>query len=184
MGHRQALWLVGPVLLAVAAHLHLYDTGRPPGSSGAPAPPPTCKRRVQVGDPDARLLCLDRQPLWRLLGAGVPRACLGVGAAVRPARLIPGDRIVITRGPTPTCRVGRMAAPAISTLGLPVDINRGSAAELATLPRVGKRLARRIVARRKRHGPFRAPADLLEVRGLGHRLLRRIQPRLIGLPPP
>lgn len=48
-----------------------------------------------------------------------------------------------------------------------IDINRGSLAELATLPGIGPTRARAIVLHRVRHGPFRAAADLLAVDGLG-----------------
>jgi len=48
-----------------------------------------------------------------------------------------------------------------------LDINRADAADLQALPGIGPVLARRIVAHREAHGPFRDPADLLHVSGLG-----------------
>lgn len=76
-----------------------------------------------------------------------------------------------------------MIATAIVTLGLPVDINRAGIAELATLPGVGRGLARRIRNHRRRRGPFGRPEDLLEVRGIGRRLLHRLRPRLARMRP-
>ena len=43
---------------------------------------------------------------------------------------------------------------------------------LQALPGVGPALARRIVAHREAHGPFRRPADLLRVPGIGAKRLR------------
>jgi competence protein ComEA len=56
-----------------------------------------------------------------------------------------------------------------------VDLNRASAAELATLPRIGPALAARIVADRARRGPFAAAEDLDRVRGVGPGILAAIR---------
>ena len=40
---------------------------------------------------------------------------------------------------------------------------------------VGPALARRIVAHRETHGPFRSPADLLQVSGVGAKRYARLQ---------
>jgi competence protein ComEA len=50
---------------------------------------------------------------------------------------------------------------------------------LQTLPGVGPTLARRIVAHRETHGPFRTPADLLHVSGVGAKRYARLH-GLIG----
>lgn len=63
-----------------------------------------------------------------------------------------------------------------------LDPNTASADELARLPRVGEGLARRIVERRERHGPFRNLADLDSVSGIGPALLASAAPHLT-LPP-
>jgi len=60
----------------------------------------------------------------------------------------------------------------------PLDLNRSSAKDLESLPGVGPVLARRIVAHRERHGPFRAAEELLAVRGIGPRLLARLRPHV------
>jgi len=49
----------------------------------------------------------------------------------------------------------------------PVSVNRAPAEVLATLPGIGEKLAARIVAHREKDGPFRQPADLLKVNGIG-----------------
>lgn len=59
-----------------------------------------------------------------------------------------------------------------------VAVNRADAAELATLPGVGPHLAQAIVEDRARNGPYRAPGDLLRVRGIGPGVLKRIEGRI------
>lgn len=68
-------------------------------------------------------------------------------------------------------------APAPSADG-PLDLNRATAAELETLPRIGPALAARIVAFRQEHGPFRSVAELEQVSGIGPRMLEQLTPRL------
>ena len=63
-----------------------------------------------------------------------------------------------------------------------VDVNTAEWAELSVLPDVGDQLARDIVESRRRLGPFRSPADLRRVRGVGPRTLARISPYLAPFP--
>jgi competence protein ComEA len=55
-----------------------------------------------------------------------------------------------------------------------LDINRADATALQALPGVGLALARRIVTHREAHGPFRRPADLLQVPGVGAKRYARL----------
>lgn len=48
-----------------------------------------------------------------------------------------------------------------------VDVNAASEAQLARVPGVGPRLARALVESRDREGPFRRPAELFRVKGIG-----------------
>ena len=59
-----------------------------------------------------------------------------------------------------------------------IDINQASEEDFAKLPGVGPELARRIVAFREKHGPFRRVEDLLVIRGIGHKKWRKIRPYL------
>ncbi|MBZ5544506.1 MAG: helix-hairpin-helix domain-containing protein [Acidobacteriia bacterium] len=59
-----------------------------------------------------------------------------------------------------------------------MDINQASEADFAKLPGIGPKLARRIVAFREKHGPFRRVEDLLAIRGIGHKKWRKIRPYL------
>jgi len=59
-----------------------------------------------------------------------------------------------------------------------VNINQATSAELARLPRVGAKLADRIVLHRKEHGPFRRIEDLMEVKGVGEKFFSALKPYL------
>jgi competence protein ComEA len=63
-----------------------------------------------------------------------------------------------------------------------VDINRADWPEMIQLPGLGETLARRIVADRQEHGPFRDVDELDRVDGIGQRTLERIRPYLMPIP--
>lgn len=54
----------------------------------------------------------------------------------------------------------------------PVNVNTASAAQLETLPRVGPKLAQKIISGR----PYKNLADLDKVRGIGPKLLEALRP--------
>jgi len=66
------------------------------------------------------------------------------------------------------------AAPSRKT----VNINQATSAELARLPRVGPKLADRIVAHRAQHGSFKRIEDLMEVKGVGEKMFASLKPYL------
>ncbi len=61
-----------------------------------------------------------------------------------------------------------------------VHINTATWEELSTLPGIGPKTAQAIIQFRDRHGPFKSPEDLLQVRGLGPKKLAAIRERLIA----
>lgn len=79
-----------------------------------------------------------------------------------------------------------LAAPALAATGetdpapakKTVNLNQASGAELTRLPRVGEKLADRIVAYRTQHGPFKRIEDLMEVKGVGEKLFHSLKPYL------
>jgi competence protein ComEA len=73
----------------------------------------------------------------------------------------------------PAVAEGDVAAPHKT-----VNINQAASAELARLPRVGAKLADRIVAHRAQHGPFRRVEDLMEVKGVGEKFFTTLKPYL------
>ena len=56
----------------------------------------------------------------------------------------------------------------------PININTATASELEHLPRIGPKMARRIIEFRNTHGPFRNPKDLLGVKGIGEKTLEQL----------
>jgi len=71
-------------------------------------------------------------------------------------------------------------APGVSTPAAKgtVNINSATSAEFTRLPRVGSKLADRIVAHRGQHGPFKRVEDLMEVKGVGEKMFVSLKPYL------
>ncbi len=70
-----------------------------------------------------------------------------------------GDAVVLGDG----CVVGRMVGDELVALGVQIDVNSASTAELEALPGIGPTLAQRIVEAR----PYRSVAELTRVSGIG-----------------
>ena len=59
-----------------------------------------------------------------------------------------------------------------------VNINTASATELTELVGVGPKIAKNIVAYRKKHGKFKKADDLLNVKGIGEKPLEKMKSQL------
>jgi competence protein ComEA len=57
-----------------------------------------------------------------------------------------------------------------------VNINTADASQLAMLPRVGEKVAQRIIDYRTQHGPFKKAADLMQVTGFGAKTYELVSP--------
>lgn len=57
-----------------------------------------------------------------------------------------------------------------------VNINTADAAQLSMLPRVGEKVAQRIIDYRTEHGPFKKAADLMQVKGFGAKTFELVSP--------
>lgn len=77
-----------------------------------------------------------------------------------------------------------LLALALAPLGLsaaerapqrPVNLNTATVTELMQLPRVGQKLAERIVAYRKQHGAFQRPEELMNVKGVGEKSFLKLK---------
>jgi|CZCB01.1.fsa_nt_gi competence protein ComEA len=66
------------------------------------------------------------------------------------------------------------------TPSYPLNVNTASQKELETLPGIGPVLARAIIDYRERCGPFRKLEDLLNVSGVGEKILARISDYLVA----
>lgn len=65
-----------------------------------------------------------------------------------------------------------------------IDINRATASDLTQLPRVGPKIAERIMAFRETFGPFQSVEELTSVKGIGPKTLEQIRPYAYVAPPP
>lgn len=57
-----------------------------------------------------------------------------------------------------------------------VNINQASADQIGYLPRIGAKVAARVVDYRKTHGQFARAEDLMEVKGIGEKLFLTLKP--------
>lgn len=62
--------------------------------------------------------------------------------------------------------------------GPPIDINSADQKQLESLPGIGPALAKRILEHRQKNGPFKAPIDLLNVRGIGEKKFQALKDRI------
>ncbi|MEW6441756.1 MAG: helix-hairpin-helix domain-containing protein [bacterium] len=57
-----------------------------------------------------------------------------------------------------------------------VNINTAAADELVQLPKVGEKMAERIIDYRQKNGPFKAVEDLKGVQGIGDKNFEQLRP--------
>jgi competence protein ComEA len=159
---RTALLFLGAVVLAGGA-VRLVRAAR-----GGVRPPPSAQAAL-AGQRRAVDSASVRAPVLGDAGAQ-PRG------STRPSRRAPraargaaterasGANAVAPETPPPAARA-------------PIDVDRASAAELESLPRVGPALAARIIAEREKNGPFGSLAALdARVKGIGPAMVRALQP--------
>ena len=66
--------------------------------------------------------------------------------------------------------------PSGVTLAAAVDINQADTQTLIELPGIGEKTAERINDYRIEHGPFKSVDELLNVKGIGPKVLEKIRP--------
>jgi competence protein ComEA len=168
---------LGVILLLAAALIGLYAWRA--GVLLPPSPPPPGIMPlafVEVTGPVAHpgVYSFPRPPslgeVWAKAGAS--------GTPPDPDHTIAGgSRVEVT--PEGGHRLTAMPGAQLLTLGLPLDLNRASAADLAALPGLGLDLPQRIVDHRQTHGPFKQIDDLEKVSGFGPKKVEKIKPYLI-----
>jgi competence protein ComEA len=109
-------------------------------------------------------------------GGTAPDADLSSVNRARPVR--DGERVSVPFRPSAAAVPGA-GQGTLSGGGVPVDLNAATAADLEALPGIGPVLARRIVEHRTQRGPFRRLDDLLQVKGVGPRLLEGLRARVV-----
>lgn len=60
----------------------------------------------------------------------------------------------------------------------PLALNSATISELVALPAIGPKIAARIVAFRRQHGPFERLEQLTQVNGIGAKTLEKLRPLL------
>ena len=60
-----------------------------------------------------------------------------------------------------------------------IDINSASVAELQKLPRIGEKVAQRIVDFRKQHGDFKKIEEIMKVKGIGEKTFKLIKDLIV-----
>jgi competence ComEA-like helix-hairpin-helix protein len=172
---------LGIVLLLGAALLGLYAWRAHVFFTPSPPPPGTLSLAfVEVTGkvPRAGVYSFPKPPslgeVWAKAGA--------VGTPPDMDKTIPsGSRVEVA--PDGGYGVAAMSGAQLVTLGLPIDLNRASAADLDAIPGLGPALAQRIVDFRKAHGPFKKIGDLREVSAVGPQSLEKLKPYLgLGSP--
>jgi len=74
----------------------------------------------------------------------------------------------------PILQYGTMKSSQLLTLGLPLDLNQVTEADLELLPGIGPTLARRITEFRQKNGCFKSVNELLQVEGIGDKKFKQL----------
>jgi len=61
----------------------------------------------------------------------------------------------------------------------PININTASVEQLSELDRVGAKYAQRIVEYREKYGPFKAPEEIMNVKGIGQKTWEANKDRIV-----
>jgi len=171
-------------LLLLFLILGIHFGGAVPPAPATPILPCRDKVYVQIGGevsrPGVYAFCTPPSP-GELVSAAEGRNG-GTGRSGRASEpgFTAGDRVLVRRenGRESFTR-GEMPGFYKVTLGIPLSLNRETAAGLSALPGIGPGLAALIVEERSRRGGFRSLEELTTVRGIGRHLLERVKPYLV-----
>ncbi len=79
-----------------------------------------------------------------------------------------------------TIMIGFAAMPAGAADAAKIDINKATAAELTALKGIGDAIAARIVEYREANGLFKAPEDIMKVKGIGEKKFAAIKDLIVA----
>jgi comEA protein len=79
----------------------------------------------------------------------------------------------------PVCAQTKTKAPSEK-----VNINTASLQELQNLPRIGPKIAQRILDYRKQNGSFKKVEELMKVKGIGEKVFNRLKDLIVVGPEP
>jgi len=67
------------------------------------------------------------------------------------------------------------AAEKENSVGKLININTANTEELVKLPRVGEKIAQRIIEFREKNGKFKKTAELMKVKGIGEKTFEKLK---------
>ena len=117
-----------------------------------------------------------------------PAAAAGNGQAAETSPSSASVQAVVSPASSPTEAVGQPVSanePPALTPSVPdpsglINVNTADAATLMELPGIGEAKAKAIIDYRNQFGPFRTQADLMNVKGIGPKMLEKMKP-YVGL---
>ena len=115
-----------------------------------------------------------------LAAAGGATARANLGSLNLAHKLQDGEQVLVPEMALPSTGPAPAGTPGPASTAPPgapaqLNINTATAAELVALPHIGPALAQRIVDYRNAHGPFRAIADVMQVKGIGPAIFQQIK---------
>ncbi|GAB4244206.1 MAG: hypothetical protein OHK0028_22540 [Deltaproteobacteria bacterium] len=110
--------------------------------------------------------------------AAFPLEANPLSAPARDGEIGPDSAVPAPQSP----RSGPLTIRQQYLLGKRIDINKASLAEISELPGISDKVALAVLEERKRLGRFHAPQDLLGVKGIKEKRLRKILPFLAEIP--
>jgi comEA protein len=63
----------------------------------------------------------------------------------------------------------------VQTVQKPIDLNKAEVKDLAAIKGLGSKKAQAIIDYRKLHGDFKSVDELTNIKGIGHKLLKKIK---------
>jgi comEA protein len=60
-----------------------------------------------------------------------------------------------------------------------VNINTAGKEQLMDLPRIGEKIAERIIEYREKNGKFKRPEDIMKVKGIGEKTFKKFEKRIV-----
>lgn len=95
---------------------------------------------------------------------------------IHPSHLFKAKTIRRKKTPEKIIKQPSIAQQEETWEGKLIDINKATLNQLMSLPRVGKKLAARIVQHRETYGPFLVKEELFEIEGMSQNLFEKIEP--------